>query len=201
MSKPMSDHELLYMVRENDEEAWSILLKRYERLIYMIMHKHMHVIKTLRLDQDDVFQEGNLGLYDAIINYQEHLCTPLYPFAKVCIERRIQSLFRKHSSQSHQLLRSALSLDQAISEEEQMYLSDVIPSPPSLKEPHEYMNSRLLEEKVSKVLAQCTPLERQIFEYRLQGFTYVWIATKCNIKSKTVDNTMSKIKRVLRQVI
>lgn len=201
MSNQISDHELMYLVRENDEEAWSMILKRYERLIYMIMHKHMHVIKTLRIDRDDVFQEGNLGLYDAILNYQDHLCMPLYPFAKVCIERRIQSLFRKHSSQSYQILRTALSLDQAINEDDQMYLCDVIPSPPSLKEPHQYVNTLVLEEKIEHVLSKCTSLEREIFDYRMQGYPYQWIAKTCDIKSKTIDNTMSKIKKALRQVI
>jgi len=201
MVDQISDHELMYLVRENDEDAWNMIFKKYERLIYMIMHKHMHVINTLRVDREDVFQEGNLGLYDAILNYQDHLCMPLYPFAKVCIERRIQSLFRKYSSQSAQILRTALSLDQAINEEDHMYLCDVIPSPPSLKEPHRYVNTLFLNEKIHHVLTSCTCLEREIFNYRMQGYPYQWIAKTCNIKSKTIDNTMSKIKKALRLVI
>lgn len=201
MSQFLSDHELMTRIHDQDDEAWSVLLKRYERLIYMLMHKHMHVIKTLRLDHDDVFQEGNLGLVDAIQNFQEERCMPLYPFAKVCIERRIQTYFRKYSSQAHTIFRSALSLDQSISEDEQMYLHDVVASPCSIKDPYEYFKKVELQEKINDVLLLCTPLERKIFHYRVQGYTYHWIAKECDIKSKMIDNTMCKIKKALKKVI
>ncbi|MBS3971850.1 MAG: sigma-70 family RNA polymerase sigma factor [Erysipelotrichia bacterium] len=201
MSQHLSDNELMSRLQYHDDEAWNVLLKRYERLIYMLIHKHMHVIKTLRLDHDDVFQEGNLGLVDAILSFEKERCMPLYPFAKVCIERRIQTYFRKYSSQAHTIFRSALSLDQSISEDEQMYLHDVVASPCFNSNPYEVFKKKELQAKIDEVLLNCTPLEQQIFKYRLEGYTYHWIAKQCGIKSKMIDNTMCKIKKALRKVI
>lgn len=201
MNVRCSDVELIARTHLRDEDAWNDLLKRYERLVYMLIHKHMHVIKVLRLDVDDVFQEGNLGLVDAISNFDEHRCMPLYPFAKICVERRIQSYFRKNSSLAHTLFRNAFSLDQSISEDEQMYLHDVIASPPSLKSPQDYMTHVYLREQVDEVLSHCSEIEKAIFSSRLQGYSYEWIAQKYNVKSKRIDNTMGKIKRSLKKVI
>lgn len=201
MVEGCSDFELIARTHMHDEEAWCDLLKRYERLVYMLLHKYMHVIKVLRLDMDDVFQEGNLGLVDAISNFDEKRCMPLYPFAKMCIERKIQSYFRKHSSLAHTMFRNAFSLDQSISEDEQMYLHDVVASPPTLYVPHEYMKQAYLWEQVETILEECSDLERLIFKSRLEGYSYHWIATQYNVKSKFIDNTMGKIKRALRRVI
>jgi len=197
----ISDCQLIALIHNHHDEAWNVLLKRYEKLVYMLLHKHMIVIKTLRLDQDDVFQEGNLGLVDAILNFDLERNMPLFPFARVCIERRMQTYFRKNSSLSHTAMRTAISLDQTINEEDQYYFHDVIASPPSLKEPQEVLKTKELQAQINQVLEKCTPLEKQIFDYRLQGYSYHWIAKQCDIKSKMIDNTMFKIKRALRKVI
>ena len=67
--KDLNDSEVLYLIRENEEEAYNYVYKKYEPLINKFAINIMKKYKTLGIEYDDLFQEGMYGLSLAIKNF------------------------------------------------------------------------------------------------------------------------------------
>ena len=126
MNPAVSDYELIYYIRQNDEESQMLLVQRYHRTIWAIIHALVPSPKPVSIDLDDLYQEGMIGLLEAVNNYKENMDASFGTFARVCVEREIRSLLRKYRSGSYSLLSNAVSLDMSVSEDENVVLMDTV---------------------------------------------------------------------------
>lgn len=194
----MNDFELIYMIRQKDEWSLGEIIEQSKRLIWQIAHRLYEDVRGTRISKEDMFQEGCLGLFEAIHCYMEDLSVPFLPFAKVCISREIQSLMRKYKGLSFGLLDRSLSLELSVGEEQSVYLSDVIPDGRFMNHPGDA--SKVLEtyKHIENVLKSCSLLEQNIYKLKVYGFTYSEIATIVECKPKQVDNTLQKLGKRLQ---
>ena len=89
--KDYNDYELLNYIKEGNEDANSILIKKYEPLINKIAIKMLPYCENNGLDLNDLVQEGMIGLNHALDRYKERENILFYTYAKKCIERKIIS--------------------------------------------------------------------------------------------------------------
>ena len=86
----LSDEELVLMVREGRSDYMDYLLEKYKPLV-----KSRAASKFLKGgDPDDLIQEGMIGLYKAVRDYdpQNERGASFFTFAQLCIDRQLPSL-------------------------------------------------------------------------------------------------------------
>ena len=190
-----NEYELLYLYRQNDEEAQQMMVNQYHRLIWSIVYKFQGAIHYMGISKDDLFQEGMLGLLEALDCYREELKVPFKNFACLCAERQMRSLIRKHSGQNYGIIANSISLDQSLVNEDSLMVKDTIASDDSSSDPVWSFYYRYNIEQLKEKMKDFSELEKQVMQYRYLGYTYKEIAQKCDVNFKLVDNTIQKLKR------
>lgn len=190
-----NEYELLYLYRQNDEEAQQMMVNQYHRLIWSIVYKFQGAIHYMGISKDDLFQEGMLGLLEALDCYREELKVPFKNFACLCAERQMRSLIRKHSGQNYGIIANSISLDQSLVNEDTLMVKDTIASDDSSSDPVWSFYYRYNIEQLKEKMEDFSELEKQVMQYRYLGYTYKEIAQKCDVNFKLVDNTIQKLKR------
>src|SRR5574344_2269151 len=111
MYKEYNDNELLYLIKDSSEEAHEILYKKYEPIISIKVKKYVNIAKRIGLEYNDLFQEGLIGLSEAIKSYKDNRETSFSSFANICIERKIISSLERFNSKKNSALNESFSLD------------------------------------------------------------------------------------------
>lgn len=155
-------------------------------------------------DKEDIIQEGMIGLYKAIRDYNEEKTCTFSSFAGICVTRQIITAVKTSTRQKHIPLNSYVSLNKPAYESEgdsERTLSDFIDNgeqvnPENLVISRE--NYKVIESKISEVL---TPLEEEVLLLYISGKKYVEIAEILNKNSKSVDNAMQRAKKKLEKAL
>lgn len=95
-----NDYELIYFAKEQDEQAWEILIWKYSFLIRAR-------IKSLKIPyylSDDFYQEGCLMLLKAVKTFDENKKIPFTSFFDMVLSRRFISLMRKEYNHTIDLI-------------------------------------------------------------------------------------------------
>lgn len=195
-----NDYELLSYISENNEDASEILFKKYEPLIVSISNKMYKYCKNTGLEINDLIQEGMLGLNQAINSFKEQKDTSFYTYAKTCIDRKIISLVVGSKRLKHKILNESLSLE--LVDEEGNYvqiesiLSDDSNNPEKL-----IINSEQKKELLKNIYSKLTDFETQVFELKVNDFTYKEIASILDKTPKAIDNALQRIRTKIKESI
>lgn len=193
----MNDFEVLYMIHHQDDYAIEMMLESAMKLIWSNIHAICNELQPKRVSKADLFQEGCIGLLDAINAYREDYNVPFLPFAKVCIVREIRSLLRRHRGMNYGIIDQSVSLDMAVSEDHSLYLSDIIADPCKDNNPTWMALKEEVKDYVYSTKVKLNDTDRSVYELRNNGFTYQEISEILNIKAKSVDNSIQKITKKL----
>lgn len=190
--------EIINMAKLGDSQAIEHIIDKYSVLVKAKAKTYFLV----GADKEDIIQEGLIGLYKAIRDYdQGHTCSFKH-FADICITRQIITAIKTATRQKHIPLNSYISLNKPIFEDEsERSLFDMITSnfesdPEKmtiLKEEYEYM-----EQKMSEVLS---PFEEQVLGQYLEGKSYKEISVELKKDSKSIDNAIQRIKKKIEKFI
>lgn len=198
--KEYNDNELIYYVRENNEEASRIIFKKYEPLIVSIAKKMYPYCKYNGLEISDLIQEGMLGLNLAILHYEENKDNLFYTFARKCIERKMISFVISSKRQKHKILNESLSLEFSLEEDHlgtlESILSDYKANPEKM-----LLDSAREAELIHEMRAILTENEERVFELKLAGFHYKEIASIIDKTPKSVDNTIQRIRAKCKDLL
>ena len=192
-----NDYELLYLVSESNEEAKDIFFEKYRPLVETTANKYYHYVKNKGYELNDLIQEGLLGLNNAIQDFKHQKNVKFITFASVCIERQIQSFIRNVTRQKHRALNESLSIDNDIKGRP---LLDILFDPQNLNPEDSFINDEEEEELINGIKKILTDKEFEVFELRIQGFSYQEIAKLLNISTKSVDGTIYRIKNKINTI-
>lgn len=181
--KNQSDETLVKMAKENNKEATDTLLLRYTEVVKRLAGSYF----LIGGETDDLVQEGLLGVLDAIDSYDNTKNDRFYPFAKLCINRKMIKAINSSQTQKNSPLNSYVSLDneEGIND----YLIDEFMDPERLLMDKE--NEEIARNMILKILS---PFERKVFSQMLLGYDYVQIADLLNKPVKSIDNAIQRIK-------
>ena len=191
-----SDNELITLFREGDENAFGFLLARYKQLVSKIARSYFLV----GAEYEDLIQEAMIGLYKAIKNYDTKNSASFSTFARMCIERNIQSAVKVANREKNKALNGSVSLSNQgeikINEDEDEEISIVIPS--SILSPDEKLEqSERIKQIKEQIVSLLSKFELEVLALYLKGYTYTQIALKLNMSNKRIDNALSRIKQKL----
>ena len=105
-----NDIELVMLAKEGDTKAISMLINKYKNFILSRTKSYFLV----GADREDIIQEGLIGLFKAIRDYNPDKKTSFRAFAKLCIIKHIAKTIRNYNRQKHNILNSFISLDKRI---------------------------------------------------------------------------------------
>lgn len=187
----LTDENLAIKAQENDYESEIELFARYKNLVSKISRSFFLVGG----DPEDIIQEGMIGLYKAIKNYDKEKNATFSTFAFLCIRRQIQSAIKVASSKRNMMLSKAIPIVEEFDEDDEP-IGLVIPS--TSRQPDDQMISKeTMQEVKQKIEKSLSKMELLILRQYLKGQSYDEISKQLDINKKSVDNALSRIKNKL----
>ena len=105
-----ADEELVADVKKGNEKALEVLLDRYKEIINMKVSKYF----IIGAEREDIVQEGMIGLYKAVKNFEVNKQNSFKSFANLCIERQLITAIKTSNRQKHIPLNSSVSLNTTV---------------------------------------------------------------------------------------
>lgn len=190
------DDELIRLSQQGHSYALELLIQRYRSFVLSKARTYFLVGG----DKEDVTQEGMIGLYNAICDYDQNKITSFRAFADLCITRQIITAIKAATRQKHTPLNTYTSLNKPIYDEDSdRMLIDLIEES-RVSDPQELIiyeeNLKRLKSKLSQALSD---FEYKVLNLYLDGYTYQEISDKLNRHVKSIDNALQRIKRKFEQ--
>jgi RNA polymerase sporulation-specific sigma factor len=189
------DEELVDLARTGDDQAIEHLLNRYRHYARAKARSYF----LAGADKEDIVQEGMIGLYKAIRDFQADKNTAFRAFAELCMTRQIITAIKTATRQKHIPLNSYVSLnkpapdeeDDARSLEESLETRTISDPADLVVSAEEIANIRA---SVGKVLSA---FETEVLQLYMDGKSYQQIADMLGRHVKSIDNALQRIKRKL----
>lgn len=199
--KDVSDEELVKFIKQdNNKEALEFLLDKYKELVNMKVGKYF----IIGAEREDMIQEGMIGLYKAVQNFEGDKQSSFKSFANMCVERQMITAIKTSNRQKHMPLNGYLSLNSSAGEEEddgkdlmEIFNANLIEDPLETITKKEYYKN--IENTIDKSLSE---FEKQVLKRFINGESYEQIATKLDTQAKSVDNAIQRIrKKAIKNII
>ena len=194
-----SDEELVSRIREDESGITDYLLEKYKNLV----RKKAKAMYLIGGDNEDLIQEGMIGLFKAIRDYNPEKRTSFFNFAELCITRQIYTAVTSAGRQKHIPLNSYISIYSKVSDNEkdgvelfEVMEGDAENNPESLVIHQE--NLEQLEQYIEENLSE---FEKEVLDLHLTGHGYQTIAGILEKTPKSVDNALQRIKTKISRFV
>ena len=190
-----ADDALVAAARDGDDRTLAELLTKYRGFARSKARSYFLV----GADREDIVQEGMIGLYKAIRDYNPDLQTSFRAFAELCITRQIITAIKTATRQKHGPLNNYVSFSRPVlsDDEGERCLGDLIPTM-AVSDPADLVISaeriRALQQHFDEVLSD---LEAEVLRLYVDGKSYQEIAEVLKRHVKSIDNALQRIKRKL----
>ncbi|MBR5152691.1 MAG: RNA polymerase sporulation sigma factor SigH [Clostridia bacterium] len=192
----LPDEQVVELSAEGDKLATEYILSKYKNLVRARAKDYFLV----GADRDDLMQEGMIGLFKAIRDFDITKQASFRGFADVCVKRQILTAVKTATRQKHLPLNSYVSLNKPVYEDDtERTLADILVEQEST-DPEEMMLRRERAEAMETEMAEkLSALERTVLSLYLTGMDYREIAKTMNRPPKSIDNALQRIKRKLSE--
>jgi len=196
-----SDEELILRLRDGEENITDYIMNKYKNLVKS-KAKSMYILGA---DGDDLIQEGMIGLFKAVRDYDSGRDASFFTFADLCISRQMYTAVQASRRRKHAQLNSYISLYSNVAsergQEEEGELVNILAARAELS-PEEMVidreNVKSLERTIEKELST---FEKEVLDLHLTGMGYVQIAKVLGKDEKSADNALQRIKGKLKKAI
>ncbi|MBQ8816580.1 MAG: sigma-70 family RNA polymerase sigma factor [Lachnospiraceae bacterium] len=194
--KQLSDEELIARYMDGDKGVVDFLMDKYK---YLVRSQAGNMF-LLGADHEDLLQEGMIGLFKAIRDYDPGRDASFQTFAKLCISRQIFTAIEASNRHKHAPLNSYLSLSETDDEQykearDRITKMTTIESPETLVIDKE--NMAQLEEMLT---AELSHLEKQVLDLYFIGMSTREIAAILGRTEKATDNAFQRLKSKIRKI-
>ncbi len=197
-----SDEELIDRYRDGDSNVMDYLVNKYKGLVRN-RAKDMFILGG---DNDDLLQEGMIGLFKAVQNYDSGRDASFLTFAGLCISRQIYTAVQASGRQKHAPLNSYISMyartENDADGKERDILDNVPSKAPRERNPEEMLIDRENEkELIVSLEAELSEFERQVLDLCLTGMNYTEIARILGREEKAADNAIQRIRSKMKKIV
>lgn len=195
--KDLTDEELIARYMDGDIAVVDFLMDKYK---YLVRSQASNMF-LLGADHEDLLQEGMIGLFKAVRDYDPGRDASFMTFAKLCISRQIFTAIEASNRHKHAPLNSYLSLSETDSDQykeakERLVKMTALESPETMVIDKEDMER--LEEKLT---AELSRLEKQVLDLYYIGMSTREIAAILGRTEKATDNALQRLKTKLRKYL
>ena len=188
-AEKLTDEELIGIYRKGSLDAMTDLIIRYKPLV----KNRARLFYLEGGDREDLLQEGMIGLFKAIKEYDAEKEASFATFARLCITRQMLSAIEAAGRKKHMLLNESLSIEQL--DEGQIADSVGVADGPE-KIFFEQEDSKLLMENINRNLSK---MEKQVLDLYISGMDYLEIADMMGKSGKSIDNALQRIRNKIKK--
>ncbi|MFI3172483.1 MAG: sigma-70 family RNA polymerase sigma factor [Eubacteriales bacterium] len=194
--KSLTDHQLIENLRAGDSEIMDYIMEKYKGLV----RKKAKAMYLLGGENDDLIQEGMIGLFKAVQDYDLEIENSFFNFADLCIARQMYSAIQASQRKKHMPLNSYVSI---YSEEGNLEQLGIHQSENVLQsDPEELLLGREYQEDIERELEkELSALENRVLYLHLRGEDYKTIAQLLDKTPKAIDNALQRIRAKANKVI
>lgn len=196
----MSDEQLIDRLRAGESEITDYIMEKYKYLV----RKKAKAMYLFGGENDDLIQEGMIGLFKAVRDYDAMQQTSFYSFAELCISRQMYTAIKASQRQKHMPLNTYVSLYEQGKEEEdekQQPLIDLLQNEKDNNPEELFLNKEYFHMIEMELKERLSDLESRVLYLHLLGMDYQKIAKLLDKSPKSIDNALQRIKTKMSTMI
>lgn len=195
-----TDEELIHRLREGEEAVMDYICEKYKPLVRS-KAKSMFILGG---DNEDLIQEGMLGLFKAVRDYDSGRDASFYTFADLCISRQLYTAVQASRRKKHIPLNNYISLYGDVGErdsEETRKLTDSL-ADLSERNPEEmFLDKERVDYLEKSIEKELSGFEKQVLDLYMTGMSYTQIAKVLGRDEKAADNALQRLKNKIRKML
>ena len=191
--RTISDEELLRQIHGGSDDAMECLLEKYRDMV----RKEARKFFLAGGDEEDLIQEGMIGLFKAITSYQEGKSTSFSTFAYLCVHRQIYTTMTAFNRKKHIPLNTSISLFEYKDQGNEFALDEILENPDETPE-ESLLRKEEIKDYYQKINQKLSKFEKQVMYYYLNGDNYTVIAKKLGKTDKSIDNAIQRIRKKIK---
>ena len=199
--KEKSDEELILSIRDGDDPgAVDHIMNKYKNLV----RKKAASMFVLGADKDDLIQEGMIGLFKAVRDYDCGRDASFATFADLCISRQMYSAIKTMARKKHAPLNSYISIyakREDMGDDATVALEELLESDSSMIPEQHVIDQENLQALEEAIDSELSPLERQVLDLYITGMSVKQISAVLSRDEKSTDNAMQRIRNKLRKYL
>lgn len=197
-----TDDELIDRLRRGEEPIMDYICDKYKNLVRS-KAKSMFILGA---DSEDLIQEGMIGLFKAVRDYDMGRDASFYTFAELCISRQMYTAVQASKRQKHLPLNTYVSLDSGGATadgegREPQTLAELLADRTELSPEELFLDKERVAYLEKAIEEELSDFERQVLELSMTGMGYVQIAKVLGRDEKATDNALQRLKAKVRRVL
>ena len=196
----MTDEQLLCDYKNGNQEIMDYLMVKYKSMV----RKKARAMYLLGGENEDLIQEGMIGLIKAVRDFDVTQKTSFSSFAELCVSRQMYSAIEASNRKKHLPLNSYISLyedSEEVGEGRSLPLIDTIESSKENDPEVLYFGKEYTEAFAEQLKELLSPLENHVLYLHLMGTDYRTIAELLGKSPKSVDNALQRIKTKAQKIL
>ena len=157
----------------------------------------------LGADNEDLIQEGMIGLFKAVRDYDTGRDASFSTFAELCISRQMYTAVRASKRRKHFPLNTYVSLDSEApgDDREGLNLGELLADRSELNPEEMFLDKERVAYLEKTIDEELSDFEKQVFDLYLTGMSYSQIARVLGRDEKATDNALQRLKSKIRKLL
>lgn len=193
------DGELIDRLRRGEAGIMDYICEKYKNLVRS-KAKSMFILGA---DNDDLIQEGMIGLFKAVRDYDTGRDASFSTFAELCISRQMYTAVQASKRQKHFPLNTYVSLDSGTSgdDREGVNLAELLADRAELSPEELFLDKERVAYLEKCIEEELSDFEKQVLDLYITGMSYGQIARVLGRDEKATDNALQRLKSKIRKMI
>ena len=196
----VTDEELILRLREGETTVTDYIMEKYKNLVRS-KAKSMYILGA---DSEDLIQEGMIGLFKALRDYDSGRDASFSTFADLCVSRQMYTAVQASRRQKHTPLNTYISLyseGKERGDSEDVELIHSLVSKADINPEDLLIDKENVETLARQIEKELSPFENQVLDLYLTGMSYSQIAKVLGKDEKSTDNALSRIKNKVKKIL
>ena len=194
------DEQLIRRLRDGETAIMDYIISKYKYLVI----RAAKAIYLIGGENDDLIQEGMIGLFKAIRDFDINQETSFYSFAELCISRQMYTAIKLSQRQKHMPLNSYVSLydiKKTDYDDKQAPLIEQLETESNSNPEELFLDKERMRMLVEQLNERLSDMERRVLHLHLQGEDYRSIAELLDKSPKSIDNALQRIRQKMRTIL
>ncbi|MBQ7925663.1 MAG: RNA polymerase sporulation sigma factor SigH [Lachnospiraceae bacterium] len=195
----ISDEELIDRLRQGEEPIMEYICTKYKEAV----RRKAKTMYILGGERDDLIQEGMVGVFKAVRDYDSGRDASFATFADLCISRQMYTAVQAADRQKHIPLNSYVSLytgGLVDGEGETREMLEQLEDREKLNPEELFLDKERVADMEQKISRELSGFEKQVLDLYLTGMNYTEIAKVLDRDSKSTDNALQRIRNKLKKI-
>jgi len=194
-----SDGELIDRLRRGESAIMDYICEKYKNLVRS-KAKSMFILGA---DNEDLIQEGMIGLFKAVRDYDTGRDASFSTFADLCISRQMYTAVQASKRRKHFPLNTYVSLDSGASgdDREGTTLAELLADRVELSPEERFLDKERVAYLEKTIEEELSDFEKQVLDLYITGMSYGQIARVLGRDEKATDNALQRLKSKIKKMI